>query len=52
MYIVRFNRKDGGVEEYFYHHLEDAQFHFDLFNEDDSELYESIEIEYEKTTNR
>ena len=44
MFVVRFNRKDGGAEEYFYHRLEDAQYHLDSFNDDDSDLYESIEI--------
>lgn len=44
MFVVQFNRKDGDVEKYYYHRVEDAQYHLDLFEEDDSELYESIEI--------
>ena len=48
MFVVRFNRKDGDVEEYLYHRLKDAQYHLDLFKQDDSELYESIEIVEEK----
>lgn len=45
MYIVRFIRWDDQPnEEYYYHHLEDAIFHFDLFKDDDSGLYTRIEL--------
>ena len=44
-YVVRFVRRDGKPnEEYFYRTVEEAQQHFDLFNEDDSGLYDSIEV--------
>ena len=47
MYIVRFIRKDGQPdEEYYYHRLEDAEYHRSLFSGDDSDLYASIEIVY------
>mgnify|MGYP007070133511 CR=1 FL=1 len=44
-YIVRFVRKDGKpAEEYYYPDLQDAQYHFELFQDDDSGLYDRIEI--------
>jgi hypothetical protein len=44
-YIVRFVRRDRKPnEEYLYRILEEARQHFDLFNEDDSGLYDSIEV--------
>lgn len=44
-YIVRFVRKDNKPdEEYYYPTLQDAQYHFGLFLDDDSNLYERIEI--------
>jgi hypothetical protein len=44
-WIVRFVRKDGKPdEEYFYHSLADAEHHRDLFLNDDSGLYEKIEL--------
>ncbi len=44
-YAVRFARRDGKPnEEYLYRTLEEAWQHFDLFNEDDSGLYDSIEV--------
>ena len=44
-YIVRFVRRDGKPnEEYLYRTVEEARRHFDLFNEDDSDLYDSIEV--------
>ena len=44
-YIVRFVRRDGKPnEEYLYRTVEEARQHFDLFNEDDSGLYDSIEV--------
>ena len=45
MWIVRFVRKDGKPdEEYYYHTLREAETHKRLFQEDDSDLYEAIEI--------
>lgn len=45
MYVVRFIRWDSQPnEEYYYPHLEDAVFHFELFKEDDSGLYKRIEL--------
>lgn len=45
MWIVRFVRKDGKPdEEYFYHSQEEAEHHRDLFQNDDSGLYEKIEV--------
>lgn len=45
MYIVRFVRADGRPNEnYYYHNLKDAIFHFTLFKEDDSGLYLKIEL--------
>ena len=49
-WIVRFVRKDGKPdEEYYYPTLADAEHHRDLFLDDDSGLYEKIEIIKEKT---
>ena len=46
MYIVRFVRQDGKPdEEYYYRSLEDAEYHFHLFDADDSGLYRRISIE-------
>ena len=45
MFIVRFVRKDGQPdEEYYYHTLQEAEAHKLLFDDDDSDLYERIEI--------
>lgn len=45
LWIVRFVRKDGKPdEEYFYHSQSEAEYHRDLFQNDDSGLYERIEI--------
>lgn len=45
MKIVRFVRKDDQpVEEYYYRSLEDAQYHFSLFLNDDSGLYREINL--------
>lgn len=45
MWIVRFVRRDGKPdEEYYYHTLREAETHKRLFQEDDSGLYEAIEI--------
>jgi hypothetical protein len=45
LWIVKFVRKDGKPdEEYYYHSLAKAEYHRDLFLNDDSGLYEKIEI--------
>ena len=45
LWIVKFVRKDGKPdEEYYYHSLAKAEHHRDLFLNDDSGLYEKIEI--------
>ena len=45
LWIVRFVRKDGKPdEEYFYHSQSEAEYHRDLFQNNDSGLYERIEI--------
>ena len=45
MFIVRFVRKDGKPdEEYYYHTLQKAEALKHLFDDDDSDLYERIEI--------
>ncbi len=45
MLIVRFVRNDGKPsEEYYYQHLNDALYHIHLFKEDDSGLYDRIEL--------
>jgi len=44
-YFVRLARRDGKPDdEYFYRVAEDAQRHFDMFADDDSGLYEKIEV--------
>ena len=44
-YIVRFIRRDHKPdEEYYYRTVEEAGLHYDLFLDDDSELYSKIEI--------
>ena len=49
-WIVRFIRRDGKPnEEYYYSSLADAEQHRNLFLDDDSGLYEKIEIVNEKT---
>ena len=41
LWIVRFVRKDGKPdEEYFYHSQSEAEYHRDLFQNDDSGLYD------------
>ena len=43
LFIVRFIRRDGKPdEEYYYHTREDAERHFFLFRDDDSNLYWEI----------
>lgn len=45
LWIVRFVRKDGKPdEEYYYHSLAEAEYHRNLFLNDDSGLYKNIEI--------
>lgn len=45
IYIVRFTRRDRKPdEEYFYRVYEEACWHLDFFRDDDSGLYEKIEI--------
>jgi hypothetical protein len=45
MYCVRFVRIDGQPdEEYHYWHREDAEQHLKVFQDDDSGLYERIEL--------
>ena len=49
-WIVRFVRKDGKPdEEYYYSTQEEAEHHRDLFQDDDSGLYERIEVVNEAT---
>ena len=45
LYICRFIRNDKQpIEEYYYNSYEDAEYHFSLFKDDDSMLYERIEL--------
>ena len=45
MYIVRFVRRDRKPnEEYYYHSLEAAKNHINLFYDDDSGLYKTISL--------
>ena len=49
MFIVRFIRKDGQLnEEYYYHFIRDALDHFLLFENDDSTLYDEVCLIMEK----
>lgn len=49
LWIVRFVRKDGKPdEEYYYRSLAEAEYHKNLFLNDDSGLYERIEITNDK----
>lgn len=46
MYCVRFIRKDyQPCEEYYYHSIKDADYHFSLFVDDSSDLYDKIVLE-------
>ena len=48
MYTVTFIRRDGQPDEiYYYNNLDEARYHFNLFVDDDSELYERIELAQE-----
>lgn len=45
MYTVIFIRRDDQPDEiYYYNHLDEARHHFELFRDDDSELYNRIEL--------
>lgn len=44
MFVVRFLKRDGDVEDYFYHHFSDALYHIHCFNDDTSNLYSSISL--------
>ena len=45
MYVLRFVRKDRQPpEKYYYNQLEDGMYHLSLFVDDDSGLYEKIEL--------
>ncbi len=45
MYIIRFIRRDGKKnEDYWYHTLEEALAHLELFRDDDSGLYKKIVV--------
>lgn len=45
MFIVQFFRKDGSpCEEYCYMRKENAEYHFSLFEKDDSGLYSKIRV--------
>ncbi len=51
-YITRFIRRDGKpCEEYYYHTLEEAEYHKALFKDDDSNLYKRIEVEHYEGSN-
>ena len=44
-YCVRFIRRDGQSDEcYHYWHRDEAEHHFNLFHDDDSNLYDRIEL--------
>lgn len=45
MFVVRFIRNDGHPdEEYWYHRQGEAEYHFHLFDDDESELYLAIQL--------
>lgn len=45
MYLLKFVRRDRQPnEEYFYNNQQDAEYHMNLFRDDDSELYCRIEL--------
>ncbi len=44
-YCVRFIRRDGQADEcYHYWHRDEAEHHFNLFHDDDSNLYDRIDL--------
>ena len=49
MFITRFTKTDGFLEDYYYHSKNDAIHHLDLFENDDSNLYISIAV-FDDTT--
>ena len=45
MFLLIFRRADGKPqEEYYYHYREDAESHINLFENDNSGLYERIDL--------
>ena len=44
MYITRFTKTDGCIEDYYYHSQDDAVKHLSLFENDDSGLYTRIDV--------
>lgn len=45
MYVIRFTRIDKqSNEEYYYHFLKDALYHYSLFETDDSGLYSYLTL--------
>lgn len=45
MYLVIFKRMDKQPDEvYYYNTLSEARYHFNLFRDDDSKLYNRIEL--------
>lgn len=48
LFVVRFYHRDETdftpVEEYWYSKKNDAEYHFELFRDDDSELYTHIDL--------
>lgn len=51
MYTVTFRRKDDQPDEiYYYNKYEDAYYHFNLFRDDDSDLYSRIELALQKNS--
>jgi hypothetical protein len=44
-FMTRFIRRDGRpAEEYYYHSLAEAEHHMNLFRDDDSDLYDHIDV--------
>ncbi len=50
MFITRFTKTDGFIEDYYYHFQDDAVKHLSLFENDDSGLYIRIDV-LEDSTN-
>ena len=44
MFVTRFSRVTGRVEDYVYHTREEAEAHLKLFEDDDSGLYRNIAV--------
>ena len=52
MYVVQFlHWGKSPKEEYYYHNLEDAKAHFDLFDASDGDLYKAIKVIDDETNN-